>query len=123
MKSKKFYTLYLLFAIAIAVIQIGVGVQYFGLPSEKLMILDGVVLGLFFLTSLMLLPVFKGDTEGFVMRFMALTTIQFLSGLAILFAIIYTQMDSFKMIALNTMGFFLLILFLQSILLLSAIRR
>lgn len=123
MKSKKFYTLYFLFAIAIAVIQIGIGVQFFGLPAEKLMILDGVVLSLFFLTNLMLLPVFKGDTEGFVMRFMALTTIQFLSGLAILFAIIYTQMDSFKMIALNTMGFFLLILFLQSILLLSAIRR
>lgn len=65
----------------------------------------------------------KGDSENFVMRFMILTTVQFLGGLILMASIIFSKVDDFRTIAMHTISMFVALLFAQSILLLTIIRK
>lgn len=123
MTSKKFFVTFILITAVVLGTHALVASAQKDWPLDKIYLFDGIVALLYFLTSLTLIPALKGNKENFVMRFMALTTLQFLAGMSILLYIIYSHMDAFRIVALNTLAFFVSVLIIQSVLILLAIRK
>lgn len=123
MTSRKFFTLFIVISGIAYATHALVGSFQNNWPLNKIYLFDGIVLLFYFVASLTLIPTLNGNKENIVMRFMALTTLQFLAGMSLLLYIIYSQMDAFRLVALNTLAFFVAILVIQSILILFAIRK
>lgn len=123
MTIKKFFFFFLIVCLALLGIHVLLSQTLLAYSLSSLFTFDGVVIALFALGSLMALPMLKGDGENFVMRFMVLTTFQFLGGLILMASIIFSKVDDFRTIAMHTISMFVALLFAQSILLLTIIRK
>lgn len=123
MKSKSFLLLMLITAILIY------GVHFLLLHNRVVSynwfhfnLFDIIVLVIFLLTSLIAANALKQKSEDFVMKFMLVTTLQFLSVLAIIAAIIFAKLPQSKIIALNVVSVFFAMLMVQSVSLILALR-
>jgi len=77
-------------------------------------VLDIAVFAIFFLSGLIITPGFKQEAEKFVTRFMVTTTVQLLSMLSIIAAILYTKQPNGRQIAFSLIGVFLMLLVVQT---------
>ena len=78
---------------------------------------DCILFVLFFIGGAIVSPGFKGESEGFVMRFMVITTVQLLSVLSLIAAVLYTKQPQGRHLTYNIIGVFLALLIIQSALL------
>lgn len=123
MTSKKYFALFLGISILLFIVHVLLSNSVFEHNTNTVILYDLIVIAVYTLGSLTMLPVFKGKTENFVMRFMALTTLQFLAGMVLLLVIVFSKMEGFRNVALHTLVYFVLILFVQSILFLLVVRK
>lgn len=84
---------------------------------------DGIVIFLFLVGGLLVAPAIRKSAEQFVMKFMILTTVQLLSALSIIAAVIYTKQPQARHLAFNILAFFVALLIIQSVLLVIGLNK
>lgn len=92
--------------------------------AERIAILMELVLSILFLMGTVIIaPSFKKDSDQLVGRFMILTTVQLLSILALFGAFIYVKIPDFRTAVFHSLGLFLILMIVQSVLLVTTINR
>lgn len=86
-------------------------------------VFDIAVFMVYLFGGLMFSPAFKETGEKYVGRFLVLTTFQMLAVLALVLAVVYTKVPNSRMLVFNVIGVFLSMLAVQSVLLVSGLKR
>jgi hypothetical protein len=73
--------------------------------------------------GLMMAGAFRKTSEQFVGRFMILTTVQLLSIMSIIAAVLYTKQPQGRHLTFNIMAVFVAMLAIQTVLLISGLRK
>lgn len=90
----------------------------------RIALLGNIALGLIFSTGMLIIyPALKKPASEFVGRFMMLTTIQLLEVLSLVTFFIFKKVPLFKLQAFHTIGLFVLLLSIQSVLLVRQVRK
>lgn len=106
-KGKRFIFQFLTFLVlTIALYSLAVYMQWLTVETNHATIIVGVILAIFLLGILIISPGLNKSPENFVMRFLILTTVQMLSVLSVILALVYTKYPEAK-----TMGFHLIFIF------------
>ncbi len=124
MKSKRYKTRFisiLAFVIVAHVLLLCSGI--FHLPLRNLILMDGFLLALFFLSSLIIAPGLDKEGDNFVNRFLILTTLQLFAMMIVVLVLSVLKMDYFKIIGYHLLIVFICLLIAQSLLLLSFVRK
>jgi len=85
--------------------------------------MDGFLLALFFLSSLIIAPGLDKEGDNFVNRFLILTTLQLFAMMIVVLVLSVLKMDYFKIIGYHLLIVFICLLIAQSLLLLSFVRK
>lgn len=86
-------------------------------------VFDIAVFMVYLLGGLMFSSAFRETGEKYVMKFLVLTTFQMLAVLALVLAVVYVKVPNTRMLAFNVIGVFLSMLTVQSVLLVSGLKR
>jgi hypothetical protein len=124
MKSKRYKARFisvLAFVIVAHVLLLCSGI--FHLPLRNLFLMDGFLLALFFLSSLIIAPGLDKEGDNFVNRFLILTTLQLFAMMIVVLVLSVLKMDYFKIIGYHLLIVFICLLIAQSLLLLSFVKK
>jgi predicted neutral ceramidase superfamily lipid hydrolase len=122
-KNKRYFKSFLLTALGLVGIHIGL-IQTFGLGLGLIQALqiDGFVVILFLLSSLIAAPSLDKDPEQFALRYLLLTTLQLLAPLGAVVFWMVSKVDHVQALGLNMVAMFGLFLTFQSIYFIRLIR-
>jgi hypothetical protein len=124
MKSKRYKTRFIsVLALVIIVHVVLLCTGIFHLPLKNLFLMDGFLLTLFFLSSLIIAPGLDKEGDNFVNRFLILTTLQLFAMMIVVLVLSVLKMDYFKIIGYHLLIVFICLLVAQSLLLLSFVRK
>jgi len=85
--------------------------------------LDAFLIFLFLASGLIIKSKKRDNPEGFVGRFMILTTIQLLSAMSVLAALSFVNIVNLRFVSLNFIGVFIAVLTAQSLLLIRGVKK
>lgn len=94
-----------------------VNMQWLKIESESALKIVGILLAIFLLGLLIVAPGLNKSAENFTLRFLILTTVQMLSVLSIILALIYLKQPEAKTIGFHLIFSFTFLLAIQSVLL------
>ncbi len=97
--------------------------EVFGGRFQPILILDILLLLVFGLGAILIGPGLDKDPENFVNRFLILTTIQLLGAMSILAALAYMKMPDMRIIALQFISVFIILLGVQSFFLVKGVKN
>ena len=124
MKSKRYKTRFisiLAFVIVAHVLLLCSGI--FHLPLRNLILMDGFLLALFFLSSLIIAPGLDKEADNFVNRFLLLTTLQLLTMMVTVLLLSTLKIDHFKAIGYHLLIVFICLLASQAFFLVRLIKK
>lgn len=94
-----------------------VHIQVFHLSQNNVLLNIGALAFIFLLGLIIISPGLNRSPENFVMRFLILTTVQMLSVLSMILALVYTEFEDARNMGFHLIGVFCLLLAIQSVLL------
>jgi len=95
----------------------------FGGHFQPILVLDILLLVVFGLGAILIGPGLDKDPENFVNRFLILTTVQLLGAMSILAALAYLKMPDMRIIALQFISVFIILLGVQSFFLVKGVKN
>lgn len=97
--------------------------EVFGGRFQPILVLDILLLVVFGLGAMLIGPGLDKDPENFVNRFLILTTVQLLGAMSILAALAYMKMPDMRIIALQFISVFIILLGVQSFFLVKGVKN
>ena len=97
--------------------------EVFGGRFQPILVLDLLLLVVFGLGAMLIGPGLDKDPENFVNRFLILTTVQLLGAMSILAALAYMKMPDMRIIALQFISVFIILLGVQSFFLVKGVKN
>lgn len=117
-KGKKFILQFLTFLVIISGIYFqAVFLEWLTIDWDHATIIVGIILAIFLLGTLIISPGLNKSPENFVGRFLILTTVQMLSVLSVILALVYTKYPEAKTMGFHLISIFCTLLAIQSVLL------
>ncbi len=99
------------------------GLGVLSLPEKRVILIDVILLLIFGGGMLIIAPGLNRTAENFVGRFLILTTVQMLSALSVIAAIVYKKVEMARPMGFHLIVVFLVLLTIQSVLLIRLANR
>lgn len=117
-RSKKFILQFLIFLVVSLILYYqAVFMEWLTIEWDHATIIVGVILAIFILGTLIISPGLNKSPENFVGRFLILTTVQMLSVLSVILALVYTKFPEARTMGFHLITIFCFLLAVQSVLL------
>jgi len=97
--------------------------EVFGGRFQSILVLDILLFVVFGLGAILIGPGLDKDPENFVNRFLILTTVQLLAAMSILAALAYLEMSDMRVVALQFISVFVILLAVQSFFLVKGVKN
>ncbi len=124
MKSKKYRLNF--FAVIIVIISAHIALLFTGIfhvPLKAILLSDSFLIALYVLGTLIIAPGLDKEPDNFVNRFLILTTVQLMSAMFAILALVVSHTGHLKTVGYNLFGVFICLMISQSIFLFRFIKK